>query len=202
MVLDKYRNIGDKLLEPFARPMKQINPNLLSILAFIFAVLAGLFFWLTNFCKSALLSASLLVFTSSFFDALDGKVAKLFGKETKKGDFLDHVLDRYADVFIIGGITLSSYCNPIIGLFAIVGVLLTSYLGTQAQAVGIGRYYGGMLGRADRLVILIIAPLLQFMFLGKIWYFSILEWMMIYFAVFGNVTAVQRAWSSWIKLGQ
>ncbi|MEW6070853.1 MAG: CDP-alcohol phosphatidyltransferase family protein [Candidatus Thermoplasmatota archaeon] len=200
MVLDRYRNICDKLLEPFARPMRVINPNYLSILAFGFAILAGLFFWLTNFCSAALLSASLLVFMSSLFDALDGRVAKIAKKETKKGDFLDHVLDRYADVFILCGIALSPYCNPIIGLFAIIGVLLTSYLGTQAQAVGLGREYKGILGRADRLVIIIVAPLLQFAFINRIWYFFILEWMMIYFAIFGNVTAVQRFCISWKKL--
>jgi archaetidylinositol phosphate synthase len=200
MVLDKYRNVCDKFLDPFARPMKAINPNYLSILAFIFAILAGFFFWLTNFCSAALLSASLLVFVSSFFDALDGRVAKLAKKETKKGDFLDHVLDRYADVFVLGGIALSPYCNPIIGIFAIVGVLLASYLGTQAQAVGLGREYKGILGRADRLIVLIIAPLIQFTLLEKIWYFFALEWMLLYFAVFGNVTAVQRFYSSWKKL--
>ena len=37
-----------------------------------------------------------------------------------------------------------------IGVFALTGVLMSSYLGTQAQAVGVGRYYGGILGRADR----------------------------------------------------
>ncbi|MDI6856039.1 MAG: CDP-alcohol phosphatidyltransferase family protein [Candidatus Thermoplasmatota archaeon] len=200
MVLDKYRNISDRLLEPFARPMRQINPNYLSVAALALAVLAGLFFWLSNFCKAALISASLLVFMSSFFDALDGRVAKIAKKETKKGDFLDHVLDRYADVFILGGIMLSPYCNPVIGALAIIGVLLASYLGTQAQALGLGREYRGILGRADRLVILIVVPITQFLILERIWYFYAVEWMMIYFAILGNVTALQRAWHSWRKL--
>ncbi len=39
-----------------------------------------------------------------------------------------------------------------IGVFALTGVLMASYLGTQAQAVGVGRYYGGLLGRSDRSV--------------------------------------------------
>ena len=36
------------------------------------------------------------------------------------------------------------------------GVLMSSYLGTQAQAVGLKRNYGGILGRADRLVLLMV----------------------------------------------
>ncbi|MBU3902226.1 MAG: CDP-alcohol phosphatidyltransferase family protein, partial [Candidatus Thermoplasmatota archaeon] len=127
------------------------------------------------------------------------------GKASKKGDFLDHVLDRYADVFILGGITLSIYCNNIIGLFAVVSILLASYLGTQAQAVGAGRIYSGVLGRADRLVILIALPLIQYMLINQgiifIWkWFTFTEWVMIYFAVAGQITVMQRFFGAWKML--
>ena len=113
-----------------------------------------------------------------------------------KGDFLDHALDRYADVFIVGGLALSSWCDLRIGFFAIIGMLLTSYMGTQSQAVGYKRVYAGLLGRADRLVLLIVAPILQHIFirfdLVFIYNFTLLEWVLIYIAVVGNLTAVQR----------
>jgi CDP-diacylglycerol--glycerol-3-phosphate 3-phosphatidyltransferase/archaetidylinositol phosphate synthase len=51
-----------------------------------------------------------------------------------------------------------------IGVAAVVGTLLTSYLGVQAQAVGVGRYYGGILGRADRLVIIMLASIFYFLY--------------------------------------
>lgn len=125
-------------------------------------------------------------------------------RHQKKGDFLDHVLDRYADVFILGGITLSIYCNNIIGLFAVVSILLASYLGTQAQAVGAGRIYSGVLGRADRLVILIALPLIQYMLINQgiicIWKFTFVEWVMIYFAVAGQITVIQRFFGAWKML--
>ena len=35
-------------------------------------------------------------------------------------------------------------------------------MGTQAQAVGAGREYAGLLGRADRLVVLAIVPVIQY----------------------------------------
>jgi len=80
-------------------------------------------------------------------------------------------------------------------------------MGTQAQAVGLGRLYGGALGRADRLVILGVVTLLQFAFdsagtpLGlEPARFTVLGWAMVLFAVLGNVTAIQRAISVWRRL--
>ena len=48
-----------------------------------------------------------------------------------------------------------------IGFGAIIGVLMLSYMGTQAQAVGAGREYAGLLGRADRLIVLMLVPILS-----------------------------------------
>ncbi len=204
MVLDSYRNIGDRILTPIARPMRKVNPDILSVTAFLFAFLAGLSFYLTNFMTELLLLAGLFIFLNAFFDALDGSVAKISGKASKKGDFLDHVLDRYADVFILGGITLSIYCNNIIGFLAVISILLASYLGTQAQAVGAGRVYSGVLGRADRLVILIALPLIQYMLINQgiilVWRFTFTEWVMLYFAVAGQLTVLQRFFGTWKRL--
>ncbi len=128
-------------------------------------------------------------------DAIDGKVARLRGISSNRGDFLDHLIDRYADMIIIIGISLSPYSTPLIGLFALSGVFMTSYVGTQAQAVGVGRIYGGILGRADRLVILMLLPIIQFFWWG--YYFSISSWILILFAVLGHITAIQRIFSAW-----
>jgi phosphatidylglycerophosphate synthase len=201
MVLNRYRVASDKLLRPFAVKLKDIPPNEFSKLALGFAILAALTFWFANFLKPALLLGSGFVLLNAFFDALDGKVAELTRSNTKRGDFLDHVLDRYADIFILCGIIFTPYCNITIGLFAVIAILLTSYMGTQAQALGLKRLYAGALGRADRLLILIIVPIVQFIYPQKLWQFFILEWMMIFFAIFGNLTAIQRAYSIWKRLG-
>ena len=77
-----------------------------------------------------------------------------------------------------------------------VGMLLTSYMGTQSQAVGYQRVYGGLLGRADRLVLLMIAPVLHhFLFIMNITIsetFNVLELVLIILAIIGNITAIQR----------
>jgi archaetidylinositol phosphate synthase len=205
MVLDGQRKNVDPILIVIAKRFSRINPNVLSWMSLVFAFIAGLFFYFSSPEKELinyyLYGAVLFVFLNGLFDAIDGKVAKLTRKTSKRGDFLDHALDRYADVFIVGGLALSSWCDVRIGLLAIIGMLLTSYMGTQAQAVGHKREYSGLLGRADRIVLLMIVPLVQHILLhySSIQLplgFSLLEWMLIWFAVVGNITAVQRFYST------
>lgn len=203
MVLDRFRSSADALLIPVARRLLNVNPNVVSWAALLTAVGAGISFYLGR--PWFLLSGLLLVLASAYLDALDGKIARLANKVSARGDFLDHVFDRYADVFLLGGVAFSMYCQLWVGLLAIIGVLLTSYMGTQAQAVGQGRRYAGLLGRADRLVLLFLGGLLQLIVApaGNVSWgvnpasFQPLEWFMVLFAVLGNLTAVQRAVAIW-----
>ena len=208
MVLDKKRESVDPLLSGIAKFFLKFNPDLLSWAALLFAFVAGVFFYLSSVENEPhnyyLFVAALFVFLNGLFDAIDGKVAKLTKKTSLRGDFLDHALDRYADVFMVGALALSSWIRPSIGLLAIVGMLLTSYMGTQSQAIGQKRAYSGLLGRADRLVLLMIGPIAQHLWLGLSvslpWETTILEWVLIYFAVMGNITAIQRFYSALKKM--
>ncbi len=203
MVLDRFRPAADRLLVPAARRLLNVNPNAVSWAALLTAIGAGVSFYIGG--PWFLACALVLIPASAYLDALDGKIARLANKASARGDFLDHVFDRYADVFLLGGVAFSVYCRPAIGLLAIVGVLLTSYMGTQAQAVGQGRRYAGILGRADRLVLLFLGGLLQLVAVprgGAVWgidpvAFQPLEWFMVLFAVLGNLTAIQRAVAIW-----
>jgi len=209
MVLDTQRKNVDPLLTRVAKHFTIFDPNTLTWISLVFAFIAGVFFFFSDPAKEAnnyfLYAAALFVFLNGFFDAIDGKVAKLTNKTSVRGDYLDHAIDRYADVFMVGGLALSAWCTyPAIGLLALVGMLLTSYMGTQAQAVGHKRDYAGILGRADRLVLLMFAPILQHIFLNfnvQLPYFNLLSWVLIYFAVMGNLTAIQRFISTlrWFK---
>jgi archaetidylinositol phosphate synthase len=217
MVLDTQRSKVDFTLTPVAKKMKNVNPNMISWIGLILAFLSGVLFYFSYDNHALLLVGAAVVLISGYFDALDGKVAKLFGKASKKGDYLDHVFDRYADVFMIGGIAVSAWCNPYLGMLALVGVLLTSYMGTQAQAVGAPRLYSGLLGRADRVVLSTLFPIIQYAFLfiagGAYASFAFtvgsysfditwMEIMMIWFALVGNLTAVQRAIITWKNMSK
>ncbi|HJH25785.1 MAG TPA: CDP-alcohol phosphatidyltransferase family protein [Methanophagales archaeon] len=189
-----------------------ISPNFLSVASLVFAVLAGLFFFFAGNAprlpfNPILLLAGVFVCLSAFLDGIDGVLAREIGNANKKGDFLDHVLDRYSDVFIIVGIILGGYVHPRweIGVIAIIGVLLSSYMGTQAQAVGLSRVYGGLIGRADRLLIIIVATLLNLIYpysipASGLLSFSFLGWTIVIFAVLCNVTALQRFFYAWKRI--
>ena len=215
MVLDGHRSKADFALTPVARRLINVNPNIISWIGLILAFFSGLLFYLSGErgeWQWMLMLGAVIVLVSGYFDALDGKVAKLAGKASKKGDFLDHVFDRYADMFMIGGVAVSAWCDPYIGMAALVGVLLTSYMGTQAQAVGAPRLYAGLLGRADRVVLSTLFPIIMFIALwqGYSGYIDIfgyvelswLEIMMLWFAVVGNLTAVQRAIVTWRNMSK
>ncbi len=181
-----------------------ISPNFLSLLSFFFAALAGLFFFLSG-NNIILLLAGVFVCLNAFLDGLDGVLAREIGNASKKGDFLDHVLDRYSDMFIIGGIIFGGYVRWEIGVIAIIGVLLSSYMGTQAQAVGLNRVYGGLLGRADRLLIVIAATFLTLVYpypvpASGMLSFSFLGWAMLIFALLCNATALQRFFYTWRRI--
>lgn len=208
MVLDRYRAVADAFLVPVASRMLHVSPDAVSWVAFGAAVGAGISFYLGGGFFLGL--ALVLILVSAYLDALDGKIAKMANKASPRGDFLDHVLDRYADVLMLGGIAFGGmYCQLWVGTLALLGVLLTSYMGTQAQAVGQGRRYAGILGRADRLVLLVVGGLIQLLLAPSggltigvgVVRFAPLEWFMVLFAVLGHGTAVQRAVGVWRGFG-
>jgi CDP-diacylglycerol--glycerol-3-phosphate 3-phosphatidyltransferase len=189
MTLDVYRGRMGRVLNPLAWTLYRhgVSANQLSLLSIVSAIFAG-----TAFCVQVLPIAIVAIACNALFDALDGCLARSSNSESRQGDLIDHVSDRYSDIFIFGGITLGGYVAWQIGLVAIVGVLMTSYLGTQAQALGVGRNYRGLLGRADRLVLVFFVALFSLAIPETIIWFPLLGWMMVFVAVASNITALQR----------
>jgi len=200
MVADDYRDLGTKILMPLANIMP-LGPMGISLLSLITALTAGYSFYVGDLDsnKSWLLLGSLMVFLTAVFDALDGIVARERNLSSKRGDLVDHTLDRVADIIIVGGIALGPLVDITIGFGAIIGILMLSYMGTQAQAVGAGREYAGLLGRADRLVVLAIIPVIQYLDEG----YQDLNYMtlMCYtFAIICTLSAIYRFKRIWNEL--
>ena len=193
MVLDSYRSKVDGTLTKLSSPFLGVNPNAISVLSLVLAALAGVFYFIGSYF---LILSFICIALSALFDALDGKVARIRNLQSKKGDLIDHVFDRYSDIFIMLGMVLSTYGNLRIGLLAIIGIMLTSYMGTQSQALGLGRNYSGILGRADRLVFMLVFTLIQFFVPGSLILFTIritaTVVLLIWFAAAGNYTAIKR----------
>ncbi|WP_144900972.1 CDP-alcohol phosphatidyltransferase family protein [Halobellus captivus] len=205
MTLDQYRDLADRLLGPFVAAADRLGltPDGVSLVAFGFAVAAGVVFALATPLWYAL--GALFVLSNGWLDLVDGALARAQGIESDGGDLLDHVLDRYADIAILVGLAagIDAYA---LGLAAVTGVLMTSYLGTQIQAVGLGRAYGGLVGRADRLAIIGIVALAAGVTLavGSLprypFGLSLVGWLLVFFAVVGHLTALQRFWGAWSDL--
>jgi len=207
VVLEAHRARADRFLLPVARAADRAHftPNGLTALSLALAVAAGLLLWAGQHGQSWELAAGgLLVLGSAGLDAVDGRLARLQGSASARGDYLDHVVDRYADLAILLGIGFGPLVDLRITVLAVTGTLLTSYMGTQAQAVGVGRDYKGVLGRADRLVLMGAAPVAQAL-APAAWAapmgLSTLAWLLLLLGVLGNLTALQRFFAAWRALG-
>lgn len=198
MVADDYRDFGTKLLNPIAVNIP-LGPMGISILSLMTAITAGYSFYIVDADlnnKIWLLIGAAMVFLTAVLDALDGIVARLRDLSSKRGDLVDHTLDRVADIIILGGIALGSIVDIEVGFAAIIGVLMLSYMGTQAQAVGAGREYAGLLGRADRLIVLIIVPIIHYFNQEQ----NYMELMCYMFAIVCTLSAFYRFNRIWAEL--
>lgn len=201
MTLDAFRPIANRTLDPFVRMATRIGatPDAISIIAIVCSILAGFAFWLAGAEPIWYLIGAVLVFFNGWFDLLDGAVAREQGIASPAGDLLDHVLDRYADIVIVVGLA-AGIDDYFLGLLAITGVLMTSYLGTQAIAVGMDRVYGGIVGRADRLALIGITGILVYLFPGTISGLTLVGWLLVILAIVGHFTALQRFYISYRTL--
>jgi CDP-L-myo-inositol myo-inositolphosphotransferase len=116
--------------EPMARLLAKtkVTPNQMTWAAFSIALLS-----FVSFVLGYNIIAGLLVQLSSIVDGIDGSLARLKGMTSEFGGFLDSVLDRYADILIVLGLTLWSLAYEtysgiwLAGMLAITGIICISY---------------------------------------------------------------------------
>ena len=126
--ISKY--VNRKASEPMAQLLAKtrITPNQMTWAALGIALLSFI-----SFVFGWNIIAGLLAQLSSIVDGIDGSLARLKGAASTFGGFLDSVLDRYADVLIVLGLTLWSLSNEsypgiwIAGFLAIAGTICISY---------------------------------------------------------------------------
>ncbi|MFQ3320447.1 MAG: archaetidylinositol phosphate synthase [Natronomonas sp.] len=208
MTLDKLRPVADRALAPFVRAADRVGltPDGISIVAFGFAALAAGAYTLGGAAVAGVgprqelyLLGAVFVFVNGWLDLLDGALARLQGTDSMAGDLLDHVLDRYADIVIIAGLAAGT-TEYLLGFLAVTGVVMTSYLGTQAQAVGLERVYGGLVGRADRLAIIGATTVATAVYPSELYGLTLVGWLLVFLAVVGHLTALQRFYYSMAAL--
>lgn len=193
MTLDSLRPLADRLIAPVIAGVARIGltPNAVSGLALLAAIAAAGSFYAASVDPLWYLAGAGFVLLNGIFDVLDGGLARELEMASASGDLLDHVIDRYADIAIIAGLA-AGIDRYALGFAAVTGVLLTSYLGTQTQAVGLDRTYGGLLGRADRLVLTVVVGVVAAAITDTLFGLTVVGWLLVLFAVVGHLTALQR----------
>ena len=103
-------------------------------------------------------------------------------------------------LFIVGGILLSPLCHELIGLLGLGTMFLVSYSGMLGKALGVSWQGHGPLDKVERLFLLIICSILQYIGYTKSeptvqwlgYNLSYLEMCMIVFFIFGQITVLRR----------
>lgn len=167
-----------------------VHPNAVTITGTIGVVFGACFFFPQG---GIMLFWGVMVIT--FFvvtDMLDGTMARLSGKTSRLGAFLDSTLDRVADAAIFGALVWTFRTeDPNTALAALLCLTLGSfvpYARAKAESLGV-QASGGIAERSDRLVIGLTAT--GFVGLGlPLW---VLTWTLYLLAAAAAITVVQRS---------
>jgi CDP-diacylglycerol---glycerol-3-phosphate 3-phosphatidyltransferase len=138
-----------------------INPNLLTVIGVGLNVGCGLLFGLGRF-----FSAGILLLVANLFDMLDGQVARLSGRVTRFGGFLDSSLDRLSDMVVFVGLMVfyardipaHSTLNVFLAGAGLMGSVMVSYASARAESL-IPKCDVGFLRRPERVILFIIGAL-------------------------------------------
>ena len=178
MVLNKYRESFRCYLEAIVRPLAKagLTPNAVTVLGLILSLLAAYLYYLR---EPRLAALTLLI--GSLVDALDGTLARLTGKTSRFGAFLDSTFDRISDSAVLFGIALGNLVDWRVAFITLIGSYLVSYERCRAELAGSGKLDVGIAERAERLIILIV-----FSFLGVkyvkygVYIMGILAWITVF----------------------
>jgi CDP-L-myo-inositol myo-inositolphosphotransferase len=145
-----------------------VTPNAVSLASFLLALAGSLLFLHPSYW--ALAAGGVAAQLSSILDGSDGEVARLKWMTTKFGGWLDSILDRYADAFLLGGLTYhASLDRPgaltlAVGFFALAGSFVNTYsavLFDEASREGFAPSRTGRfrIGRDTRLLLVFLGAL-------------------------------------------
>ncbi len=140
---------------------ERVNPNVLTVIGVAINVGCGLLFGFGYFFW-----AGIILIVANLFDMLDGQVARLTGRVTRFGGFLDSSLDRLSDMVVFVGLMVfyardtefHSTLNVFLAGAALMGSVMVSYTSARAESL-IPKCDVGFLRRPERVVLLIIGAL-------------------------------------------
>lgn len=154
---------GQRIIDAMVRWLARghINPNILTFVGVAINVGSGLLFGFGMFFW-----AGIVLIVANLFDMLDGQVARLSGRVTSFGGFLDSSLDRLSDMVVFVGLMVfyaratpdHSTLNVFLAGAGLMGSVMISYASARAESL-IPKCDVGFLRRPERVVLFIIGAL-------------------------------------------
>jgi phosphatidylglycerophosphate synthase len=154
-----------------------IDADAISYLSIVAALIGAIGFWKSGATRWLLIVAPLFCYLRLWFNMLDGLVAVAAGKASRRGEILNDLPDRISDIIIFVGVAHSGLMDPLIGYWAAIFAVLTSYVGLFGQALGVQRQFGGVMSKPWRMVGLSVGAWLTFFLpLQLSSTFTVLDW--------------------------
>jgi len=180
-VLNNLRETLSPVLEKIGKGFAStgLSPNFWTCVGLAFALISAVVYGLG--IEFGLIIGGILLLVSGFFDVVDGQVAKVTGKTTKKGSYFDSMFDKIAEVAIFLGILIGGYAEPWLVLLAITLSLLVSYARAKSDAINIKLQGVGIGERAERLLVIAVIGIIGFM-----------ELAVLIVVIIAGITLIQR----------
>src|SRR5256886_13935280 len=154
---------GQRIIDAMVRWLARghISPNILTFIGVAINVGSGMLFGFGRFFW-----AGIILIVANLFDMLDGQVARLSGRVTSFGGFLDSSLDRLSDMAVFVGLMVvyardtevHSTLNVFLAGAGMMGSVMVSYASARAESL-IPKCDVGFLRRPERVVLFIIGAL-------------------------------------------
>ena len=156
-----------------------LSPNFWTVVGLVIALASAVVYGMGM--EFGLIIGGILLLVSGFFDMVDGQVARVTGKTSKKGEYLDSMFDKISEVAIFLGILVGGYAEPYLVLLAITLSLLVSYARAKSDLINIKLQGIGIGERAERLLVIAIIGIIGFM-----------DYAIIIVVIIAGITLIQR----------
>lgn len=162
-MLNNLRGTLQPVLEKIGKAFAStgFSPNFWTVVGLLFALASAAVYGMG--IEFGLIIGGVLLLVSGFFDMVDGQVARITGKTSKKGSYLDSMFDKIAEVAIFLGLLIGGYAEPYLIMLAITLSLLVSYARAKSDALNINMQGIGIGERAERLLVIAIIGIIGYM---------------------------------------
>jgi phosphatidylglycerophosphate synthase len=135
-----------------------VHPDVITVSGIFISAGAGICFYFMEY-RWPLIGAIVLILLRLCTNLLDGMIARKRNMASPWGECLAETADRCSDAVIIAGAALSPLTRLSLGLCALAFALFTAYMELLGRAIIGEKVSCGIMGKIDRLAVLIVAAL-------------------------------------------